>query len=198
MSGDADNKRGHRSIEHGSWAWYSKSAHDRALSHPVYGGSHLLLVYIALTRIESDTQPKYKDGFFASAAGIAARCGLGKRTVERILPGIAAAGLAVVTSGRKSGDKTSAENGETTRAANRYTLTNFGEQTATQAECIPPTSHASQADNKRKAESLLKRKGRRRYGGGADAPAASVGSNESIQAPTSDDGGGSNDWHPLQ
>jgi hypothetical protein len=168
----------HRKLDHGPWSWCAKAAEDRALLHPVYGGANLLLVYHALCRIESDTPTIAKGCFYASAKGISSRCGLGERTVERTLPGIAAAGLAVVISGRKSGVK-----GE--RGANQYTLLNFG-QSATVAVCSPPPSPDSMADNKERRKPL--NKDRRFAGSGAKAPAASGENKENSTA---------DDWIPV-
>lgn len=179
----AEGTKPHRSPEHGPWSWCSKAAEDRALFH---GGSTLLLIYRALCRIESDTPEGSKNCFYASTTGIASRCGLNARTVRRFLPLIAQAGLAVIISGRNSGENRSHE-------ANRFTLLNVGQGATLGVSCPKPlgvsgpklrTENGPRLGRQERKTKSLKKEAARSGGACADAHAP--------------DGGGDDDWKPLQ
>jgi hypothetical protein len=176
MSETTGSKKPHRSTEHGPWSWCSKAAEDRALFH---GGSTLLLIYRALCRIESDTPDGSKNCFYASTTGIASRCGLNARTVRRFLPLIAQAGLAVIISGRNSGENRSHE-------ANRFTLLNVGQEAPLRVSCPKPlrTEKGPRLGRQERKAKPLNKEAARSGGACADAHAP--------------DGGGDDDWKPLQ
>jgi len=102
----------HRTMNGSPWSWVSKAAQERALE---IGGLKLLLVYLALCRLESDAPDEAKGCFHASANQIARHTGLSPRSVQGVLSQLESSGLATVQSGRGSGDKGS-------HVANRYTL----------------------------------------------------------------------------
>jgi len=177
-----------RKQEHGPWSWCSKAAEDRALFH---GGSTLLLIYRALCRIESDTPAESKNCFYASATGIGSRCGLKARTVQRFIPLIGQAGLAVIHSGRNSGEKRSHE-------ANRFTLLNVGQKshpcdTETQALMTGKTSVPGGQERKEKP---LKKEGRCPVRSSCFAgPDGTAGKNS--ETPTPHDHQNDDGWYPT-
>jgi DNA-binding IscR family transcriptional regulator len=116
----------HRTMNGSPWSWVSKAAQERALE---IGGSNLLLVYLALCRLESDTPDEAKGCFYASATQIARHSGLATRTVRRVIPKLETAQLAKVVSGRNNGV-------EGSNVANKYTLLN-----------ILPSLHASDSQS---------------------------------------------------
>ena len=72
-----------------------KREHDKALALGRTG----LLVYVALCRLQSDARPEDKEAFRAGASRVASLCGLSTRSVQDVLPRLAAEGLITVHGG---------------------------------------------------------------------------------------------------
>ena len=105
----------------------SKTAMERALSA---AGPQGVLVLAALAKLESNAPEHAKAGFYASAANIAAACGLGTRTIFRILPVLEKARLFLMESGRK--------NSAGGYQANKFQLLDVG------PEAPPPYAHGTE------------------------------------------------------
>lgn len=146
-----------------------KKQHDLAVAT---AGSLGLAVYTALARLRSDCR-KDKELFPAGAALIARLAGCSTRSVKRVIPQLADAGLITITSGRRI-------EGEKKQELNRYTLILETVSSATQS---PPSSAAQSPPVGTEAHGLkplrgFKRKKARHAGVAAEA--APAGGQEKI------------------
>jgi hypothetical protein len=102
MSVSESNRQGTVTARHmvPGWAWFSKAAHDRALSA---GGDIAGSVYIGLCKRQSDAGSKGKVEFFASIANIARAAGVSTRAVSKYIPLLEKCRLIARISGRHGG-----------------------------------------------------------------------------------------------
>ncbi len=101
-----------RSMGDSPWAWFSKAAHDRALSAGQHIAGH---IYIGLAICQSDAASRGKVEFFASISNVSRACGVPPRTIIKYIPLLEKCGLVRRISGRHGG-----ENGA--HCANRWML----------------------------------------------------------------------------
>src|SRR5579859_5415899 len=90
-----------RVMDDSPWAWFSKAAHERALS----AGQHLAgQIYIGLCICQSNAASYGKIEFFASVANISRASGVPTRTVSKYIPLLEKCGLVRRISGRHAGE----------------------------------------------------------------------------------------------